>query len=303
MHGEVRMRYLYEAARLGTMRAAGEELDISTSSISRQITALEKELGIRLIETGRRRIKLTAAGDAVVAYYRELRSHQELFHSRIEELRSVRSGVINLAIGEAFISDEFSDVLQRFMQHFPGVTMRVKMSGSTNSIALVRDDEAHFGLIFDMPRDPRVRARLTLSQPLRAIVHPEHELAATSKPKLADLARYSIGLPEDSFRIRQIVRDAEHAEGIFLEPRLVANSITLLKDMARSGRGITLLPEFLAQPQLSEGTLKAIAIDNAVMNSTMISLITRIGRQMPKGVYQLMQQIEGHMRRLNTQEA
>ena len=50
MHGEIRLRYLYEAARLGTMRAASEELNVATSSISRQIAALEKDLGMRLIE-------------------------------------------------------------------------------------------------------------------------------------------------------------------------------------------------------------------------------------------------------------
>lgn len=299
MHGEIRLRYLYEAARLGTMRAASEELNVATSSISRQITALEKDLGMRLIEGGRRKVKLTEAGEAAFAYYREMRAHEEVFLSRIEELRSVRSGIINLAVGEAFINDEFSDVLQEFMRKFPGITVRVKMSGTNSSVALVRDDDAHFGLIFDTPRDPKVRARLTLSQPLKAIVAPNHELASTPKIKLAELARFPIGLPEDSFRIRQIIKEAEHAESIFLEPRLIANSMVLLKDFAKSGRGVTFLPEFLAQPHLGEGKLVAIPVENPVMNSTKISLITRVGRQLPNGVYRLMQHIEAHMRRLH----
>ena len=298
MHGEIRLRYLYEAARLGTMRAASEELNVATSSISRQIAALEKDLGMRLIEGGRRKIKLTEAGDAAFAYYREMRAHEEVFLSRVEELRSVRTGTINLAVGEAFISDDFSEVLQEFMRRFPGVIVRVKMSGSNNAVELVRDDEAHFGLIFDVPRDPKVRARLTLSQPLKAIVHPQHELAGRKSVKLADLGKYSIGLPEDSFRIRQIVREAEHAEGIFLEPGLIANSMMLLKDFAKCGRGLTFLPEFLAQPQLGEGKLIAIPIDNPVMNSTRISLITRTGRQVPNGVYRLMLRIEAHLKSL-----
>ena len=88
------------------MRAASEELNVATSSISRQIAALEKDLGMRLIEGGRRKIKLTEAGDAAFAYYREMRAHEEVFLSRVEELRSVRTGTINLAVGEAFISDD-----------------------------------------------------------------------------------------------------------------------------------------------------------------------------------------------------
>jgi DNA-binding transcriptional LysR family regulator len=298
MQGEIRLRYLYEAARLGTMRAASDELNVATSSISRQIAALEKELGMRLIEGGRRKIKLTEAGNAAFAYYREMQAHEEVFLSRVAELRSIRSGTINLAVGEAFISDAFSEVLQDFMRRYPGLTVRVKMSGTNDAIALVREDEAHFGLIFDVPRDPKVRARLTLSQPLKAIVHPKHELAGRKSVKLGELKQYSIGLPEDSFRIRQIVREAEHAEGVFLEPGLIANSMMLLKDFAKCGRGLTFLPEFLAQPQLSEGKLIAIAIDNPVMNATRISLITRAGRQVPNGVYRLMLRIEAHLKHL-----
>ena len=85
MLGENRLRYLYEAARLGTMRAASDELNVATSSISRQIAALEKELGMRLIEGVRRKIKLTEAGNVAFAYYREMQAHQELFLSRVAE--------------------------------------------------------------------------------------------------------------------------------------------------------------------------------------------------------------------------
>jgi DNA-binding transcriptional LysR family regulator len=184
------------------------------------------------------------------------------------------------------------------MRRFPGLIVRVKMCGTNDSVALVREDEAHFGLIFDVPRDPKVRARLTLSQPLKAIVHPQHELASRQTVKLSELRKYSIGLPEDSFRIRQIVREAEHAEGVFLEPGLIANSMMLLKDFAKCGRGLTFLPEFLSQPQLGEGKLTAIPIDNPVMNSTRISLITRTGRQVPNGVYRLMLRIEAHLKSL-----
>jgi len=67
MLNEIPLKYLYESARQGTMRAASEELDVATSSISRQITSLEKELGISLIEKNRRGIKLTEAGQLACA--------------------------------------------------------------------------------------------------------------------------------------------------------------------------------------------------------------------------------------------
>lgn len=296
MKGEIRLHYLYEAARLGTMHAASEQLDVATSSISRQISTLEKDLGLRLIESGRRRIKLTEAGEAACAHYRETRAHEELFLSRLEELKSIRTGKVELAVGEAFITDDFSQNLHEFMRVYPGMTVRVRMGGTNDTVALVRDDEAHFGLIFDVPRDPKVRERMSLAQPLKVMVHPDHALAGKAIVSLGDLKQQRVGLPEDSFRIRQIVRAAEHEDGVFFEPELIANSMTLLRDFALSGRGITFMPEFLALEDLLAGRLRALPTTNTVLNATKISLITRAGRQMPMGAYRLMQRIENHLR-------
>lgn len=296
MRSDIRLRYLYESARLGTMRAASEQLDVATSSVSRQIGELEKELGIILIERGRRGIKLTEAGEAAYEFFRENCAHEEAFLSKIAELRSIRAGKIVLAAGEAFITDSFSELLQAFMQNYDGVSVHVRMSGSNDVVALVREDEAHFGLIFDVPRDPKVRARISIGQPLRFVASPGHEICGIRRPKLADLAQYSIGLPEDSFRIRQVVHHAEQDEGVFLEPALVTNSMTLLKVFVKCGRGVTILPEFLAQPDLSEGKLTAIPAHNRILNGTQISLITRAGRQLPVGVYRLMVRIEAFLK-------
>ena len=60
---DAKLRYLAETASLGSMRAASEKLDVAVSSISRQIAQLEADIGLPLIERGRRSIKLTEAGE------------------------------------------------------------------------------------------------------------------------------------------------------------------------------------------------------------------------------------------------
>jgi DNA-binding transcriptional LysR family regulator len=297
MVNEIPLKYLYESARQGTMRAASEKLDVATSSISRQIKGFEKDLGIPLIERNCRGIKLTEAGQLAYTFYRERQAHDEVFLSRIGDLRSIRSGKIDLAVGEAFITDGFSMLLQQFMQNSPGVFVSVKVSGTNSSVALVRDDEAHFGLIFDTPRDPKVKARSAILQPLHVTAHPDHEICRKKVLRLEELNQFSIGLPEESFRIRQIIHLAEHEQGTFIEPSLVTNSMTLLKDFAKYGRGLTILPDFLAQPELSQGKLCAVPTNSSILNSTHISLITRVGRQLSPSAYQLLIAVEGYLKK------
>ena len=97
--------------------------------------------------------------------------------------------------------------------------------------------------------------------------------------------------------MRQIVHLAEHEQGVFIEPSLVTNSMTLLKDFAKCGRGITILPDFLAQPELSQGKLCAIPTNSSVLNATQISLITRVGRQLAPSAYRLLVTVEGYLKR------
>jgi len=301
MPNETRLRYLFEASRLGTMRAASELLDVAPSSISRQIALLETELGIALIERGRRGVLLTEAGRSAVDYFRDARAQEEAFRSRIEELRSIRAGKVTLAVGEAIITEAFSEQLQGFMQAHPGLFVDVRMSGTSAVAALVREDEAHFGLIFDLPREPKLRARLRLDQPLAVMAHPRHELTRRRRVGLADVQRHSIALPEDSFRIRQVVHAAEQEEGKFLEPGLVTNSMLLLKDFAKSGKGITILPPILGQPELARGELAAITTTNAILNGTQMSLITRAGRRLPGGAHRLMMLFERYLKHVVAQ--
>lgn len=300
MPSDTRLRYLFEAYNLGTMRAASEKLDVATSSISRQLAELEKELGVALIERGRRRIRLTEAGHVACEYFRQKHMHEEEFLAKIEDLRNLRAGKINMAVGEAFITNEFTDLLRKFMKKYPNLFVQVKVTETKNVIACVREDEAHFGLIFDLPGDPKIRARLTLEQPLKILVHPKHELTKIKDPKLEHLKNFDVALPEESFRIRQVIHAAEQKDGIFLKPILVTNSTVLLKDFAKSGRGITILPEFLAQPEISLGELTAIPIANPMLSGTKSTLVTRVGRTLPTGAHWLMSNIVSHLKSVSS---
>lgn len=294
MPTDTRLRYLFEAAQLGTMRAASEKMNVATSSVSRQIAELEGELGLALIEKGRRRVCLTEAGEVVCQYFREKMSQEEAFLSHIQEIKSIRTGKIVLAVGEAFVTQAFSDMLDEFMQQYPGMEVRVRVTNTTEVVEMVREDNAHVGLIFDISREPKIRARVVLNQPLKIIVHKDHPLGARDCISLKEVQEESIGLPEEGYRIRQVIQVAEQEEGVFLEGSLVTNSLMLLTDFVKSGRGITILPDLVVREALRKGDICAVPTENSVLNSTKTSLIVRVGRQLPIGAYRLLQNLEAH---------
>ncbi len=290
-----RLRYLAEAVRGGTMRAASENLNVAPSSISRQIAQLEEELGVQMIERHRTPLKLTEAGEVALAYYREFTTQQEAFISEVRDLKGLRGGTVKLAVGEAMIGDLLLDLLQRFMTQYPEIRIEMITAGTAEALSMVLDDEAHMGMVFQPEPDAKIRVRASSDQPLKVITHPDHPLARRNQLTLKDLAGARLGLPETAFRIRQVLRAAEAEEHVFITPALVSNSLLVLKEFARSGTGITILPVIAAHSEIAAGTLSAIPLKHSALMHTSASVITRLGRQLPVGAVRLLQKIEATM--------
>ncbi len=290
-----RLRYLAEAVRGGTMRAASENLNVAASSISRQIAQLEEELGVPLIERNRSPLKLTEAGELALAYYREFTTHQEAFISLVRDMKGLRGGTVKLAVGEALIGDLLLDVLRQFMAEYPEIRIHMRTAGTADVVTMVMEDEAHMGMVFQPEPDAKIRVRASSDQPLKVIVHPGHPLSKRGSLTMTDLAGERLGLPEPSFRIRQILAAAESAEHVFLAPVLVSNSLMVLKEFARSGLGITVLPGIAAHSEVAAGSLIAVPINHATLMHTSASVITRLGRQLPVGAVRLLQKVEATM--------
>jgi DNA-binding transcriptional LysR family regulator len=295
---DANIEYLYEAARLGTMRAAAQRLTVSASSISRQITQLEAEIGAAVIEHGSHRIRLTEVGQLLVDYYEAQLSQREMFEGRLSDLKGLRSGRISLAVGEGFVGTALSTLVSRFVGRHPGLKLDIRVLAASSEVAtLVVDDDAHIGLVFDTCGDPRIRVMGAVNVPLCAIMVPSHPLARRGAVTLSELSQYALCLPEDSFRTRQLLKQAEAAQRITLQPSVTCNSISMLKALLRSGNLCTLLPPLGVADEIERGELSAVPIDGFALHETAAQVITRLGRQLLPGPLSLTTALKGFLER------
>lgn len=293
------MRYLFEALSAGSMRAAGDRLNVAPSSISRQIAQLENHHGLALIEKGRRRVRLTHAGEIVITHYRNQLADREALRAKLEELRSVRSGQVSAAIGEGFAGQSFSRLVSQFARVNPLIRLEI-LTGSTQEILrMIADDEAHFGLVFSTPNDMKIHVRSVIAQPLMAIMRPDHHFAERPSVTIADLAQTPLVLPPASFRIRQILAGAEASSKIFLQPAITSNSIHVMQDMVRSGVALAVLPQISVWSELIEGSMVSVPIAHDTIEETTTSLVLRSGRQLEGAPLRMLKQIEAQLRQWN----
>lgn len=281
------LQYFYETATLGSMRLASDRLGVAVSSVSRQIAALEKDLGIPLFERGRRTLRLTAAGTLTYEHYKaQVASRDQLFQ-HIHQLLEVKRGHVELAVGEGFLCAAFMQIIANFQRRNPDVSVTIRTGSTPDAARLVINDEVHMAIIFTMPGEPRLRTRISIAQPLRAVCAPDHPAAQSEGLTLADLAGHALCLPPMGFRIRQILADAENRQHLRLHSALTTDSIHTMRAIVKQGEAITVLPQIAIIDELRAGDLVAVPLIGVEQEAERIALVHRIGRQF-EGVPALM---------------
>jgi DNA-binding transcriptional LysR family regulator len=287
-----RLGYLYQAVRMGSVRAAADQLNVAPSAVSRQISLLEQELAVTLMERHRSGVTATDAGDVLLKYYRQSLSSEEACLASLQALQGLHRGHIELAVGEGFVGDLMSGPLPQFNRKFPDITLSISMGGSNEVIRKVEADEAHIGLLFHPSSHPRIRSQAISRRPICVVVCPSHPLAQRQQAvSLEELLAYPVGLPESSFGVRQLLAMAEFQQRIRFQPALTTNSIAVLKHFARSGMGFTFLPEFVVAAEVADQQLVAVPIDHELLARGEAHMVTRLGRQLAAGPHQLLQHL------------
>jgi len=293
---ESRIVYFFEAVRCGTIRAAADWLDVAPPAVSRQIGLLETELDVALIERHARGVKPTEAGQYLIEYFREQLAHKDDLISRLQELRGLRTGNVNVILGEGFVSDVLAGPIQHFCKQYPGIKLNLDLGSTNDVMRRVSEDEGEIGLVYSPPSDPKIVSRAIKRQPMMAIVKPN--FLRGSKPKsmsVQELASYPLAATHPTYGTRQMLQAVEFAEKIRLEPVVTTNSISLLKQFAMSGLGLAVLPAFAVTTEVEAGTLLAIEIDHPILMKAEAHLVTRVGRKLSVASNKMLQLMSSQM--------
>lgn len=294
---EKRLSYFYEAVQLGTIRSAADKLGVAPSAISRQITQLEEELSCILIERHRKGVRPTEAGELLLKYYREAAANEEACLADLNALQGLKSGHISLAMGEGFIGELMSSALSSFQALYPDLTLSVHVGGSNELIRKLEEDDAHIGVLFHPPQHKKLRSHASSLQPLCAIVPLEHPLTSLKRSLyLEDVTSYPLVLQEAEFGVRQLIAVAEFKHRVRLAPVMTVNSFGLLKEFVRSNMGVTILPEFVVRRELDDKQVISLPIEDPILSSGEVHLVTRLGRQLTEAPLALLKHLQGWMK-------
>jgi DNA-binding transcriptional LysR family regulator len=247
-----RLRLLCEVADRGSLTAAASALSYSTSSVSEQIAALEREAGLQLLERGARGVRLTEAGSLVVARAREMLVGVDALRAELEDLAGLRAGRLHLGAFPTAGVRLVPGAVAAFRARHPDVGLTLTEADPDEALARLAARELDLGLVyrferFEPPPAGRHDVLELLTDELRVVLSAGHRLARRRRLELAQLAGepWIQGVRQGS--TLHILPAACRAAGF--EPRVAfrTDDIMALQGFVAAGLGVALISQ-LALP-------------------------------------------------------
>ena len=116
------LNYVDEVARTGSIRKAASHLNVAASAISRQILALETQLGTPIFHRLPKKLILTAAGEVLIGHVRQTLKELTRAQGKIEELKGLRRGEITVAMMSGLASNLVPGTVKEFRVGNPSLT-------------------------------------------------------------------------------------------------------------------------------------------------------------------------------------
>jgi DNA-binding transcriptional LysR family regulator len=249
-----RLRVLHAVAAHGTMAAAARALSFTGPAISQQLAALEREVGLPLLERHGRGVRLTAAGQRLVAHTELLLAQLAAAEADLAGQREALSGTVRLAAFPTAAATLVARAWPRLAAAAPSVNLELTELEPNDSLPALRRDQldiavAHEYDLLPRPLDPFYERHELLADPVLAALPAGHPAAEAERVDLADLAGEPWILPRHETSCHELVQRACAAAGFV--PRAVAwcTDFRVALELAAAGAGAALVPRLaIAHP-------------------------------------------------------
>ena len=253
------MRIMNEVGRLGSFTAAGQELGLSTASVSRIIAELEADLDVRLINRTTRQLSLTDAGEEFMQRSLGILEEIDALRSQVQERHDTPRGNLRISCVTAFGNEILAPIIPEFLYKFPELNVTVDISN--RSVDLI---EEHYDVAIRVGplRDSSLIAQKIFIQRMVIVASPEFCDRFGTPASLEDLK----SLPSftqisgdwgrtHKFEHNDQVVDFEMPQTCVMSaPRAVMNA-------ALTGHGYTIISDFSVARYIEAGRLVRLLPD------------------------------------------
>jgi len=239
--------------------AAERALGIPKSRLSRRISQLEEDLGVRLLQRSTRRFAVTEVGHSVYRHAQSMLAEAQAAREVVDRLSAEPRGVIRVSVPVGMAQQQMPRLLPEFLARYPQV--RVQLHVSNRRVDIINE-----GVDVAL----RVRSRLdddgslvmrNFGQIQELLVASPDYLRRMGRPSNPDELNQHVTLSmneDDAHQRWELHGPNGEVRRVELKPRVAGFDFPMLMALAKQGVGITMLPETVCADAVRNGELEVV---------------------------------------------
>ena len=217
---------------------------MAQSAVSRQIHLLEEQMGVKLFLQQGRNLQLTPVGKLFLNRAEEILISVEKAVNEVREFMDPEAGEIRFGFPNSLGINFVPSVISKFLKEHPNVKFRFKQGMSSTLVDAVVKGQIDLALVSPLPdKKFNVTGDMLLTEPLFAILPPDHLLADSNTIRLEQLKDETFVLFSEGYSLRSIVWDACNRAGFTPKIGFEGEETDTIRGFVAAGMGVSLLPE------------------------------------------------------------
>jgi DNA-binding transcriptional LysR family regulator len=243
-------------------RAADREA-IVPSAISKRIAAIESDLGVPLLQRGRRGIVPTPAGEALLRQARDVLGALERMRAELSEFASGAHGSVRVFASLSVLSEFLPDDIGSFLAGHPSVRVSLEERVSSEIVRGIREGTVDFGVCWNAGDLTGLKTLEYRADHLCAVLPPAHPLARRKAVAFAATLPYEQIEIQPGSMVQITLRRAAAMASQTIRHRIQVSTIDAACRNVAAGLGIAIVPREAAEAHVRSLGLRMLALTDA----------------------------------------
>ncbi|OZS43339.1 LysR family transcriptional regulator [Photobacterium sanguinicancri] len=250
-----RLLLLLEVVELGSFTKVSEQRNVDRSVISKHISRLENELGVRLLNRTTRSLSLTAAGNEMVNQAKSLRTLLSDTHRLAQNYHAEPKGVLRITSSTLFGRQYVQQAVLAFQQQYPDVDIELRLEDRV--VDMVREG-FDIGFRIGKPKNSSLIIRKIARNRLLIVASPEFiqkhgEIKTVEQLESLPATVYAApGLLIDKFRYLDESKESKHC---LLKVVYKVNDVEMVTKSALAGNTLAVVTAQMIENEILDGKL------------------------------------------------
>lgn len=265
------LTYFLHTAEAQSLSRAAAVLRVAQPTLSRQIRALEEDLGVQLLSRHGWGVLPTATGRVLMEHVRRVLKEVDLARDAVLAYQSEPSGRISFGVPTSIGLVLLPRLARRFRRSFPKVTLHLvegfsasihgwTLTGQLDLAVLYETKAAMGGLVLSPLLDEEM-----------VVVGAAGRFSPRQTLGLAKVQALDLIVPARPHRLRMLVDDVYARHGLRFEPTLEVDALPAIMELVRVGEGFTLLPYSSVHHLVLAGSLSFAKVKPAIRRTLVLA--------------------------------